>query len=216
VTEDKAVIILKNYGLATIKNRLTKNEDEAESAAKEMGERVVLKIISKDILHKSEVGGVIVGVKIDQIKNEYREMIDRVKKYKPEAIIEGILIEEMINTKRGVELILGATKDPILGTSIMIGLGGIWVEIIKKVSFGLVPVSKNQAKKMIDELKINKIFEGFRNGPALDYEAIVETIGQLSKLLEDNPKILELDINPLLVLPKGEGVKVLDARMVME
>ncbi|PIU36282.1 acyl-CoA synthetase, partial [Candidatus Shapirobacteria bacterium CG07_land_8_20_14_0_80_39_18] len=131
------------------------------------------------------------------------------------AKLEGVLLEEMA-PKNGIETILGAKKNSNLGTTIMFGMGGVYVEVLKDVSFGIVPITPQDAKRMVESLKASKIFAGFRGMPCYDVNAVINCLGRLSQLLTDFPEIKELDINPLLVLPKGEGVRVLDARIIIE
>jgi acyl-CoA synthetase (NDP forming) len=142
-------------------------------------------------------------------------MMQIVSQNAPQANLEGALLMEMAPAD-GFEFILGSSKDPGLGNMIMVGLGGIFVEILKDVSFGLAPITKTDAQAMLDRIKSKKIFEGVRGKPALDVDALIDCLGRLSLLLTDFPQIVELDINPLLVLPKGQGVRVLDARIILE
>ena len=146
---------------------------------------------------------------------KFEEMMTRVAINRPQAKLEGVLLVEMI-LDSGIELILGSVKDPSLGDAIMLGLGGIYVEIIKDVAFGLNPLNRGDVLNMISSLKSKKILEGARGGKASDKEAIVECVLRLAKLLHDFPEIVEMDINPLLVLENGKGAKVLDARIVIE
>lgn len=214
--EADAIRILEAYNFPILKSQVAVNENEAEIIGNKIGTKLVLKIVSKDILHKSDVGGVMVGVEPKDIKAKFNEMMERVTKNVPTAIIEGILVREMADTTEGVELILGSTRDPALGSTIMVGFGGIYVEVFKDVTFGVVPINKTDAKKMIDRIKVKKLFEGARGGKILDVDSLIDCIGRLSKLLSDFPEIVEMDINPLAILPKGQGTKVLDARIVID
>lgn len=214
--EADALRVLEAYNFPILKSQVAVNENEAEIIANKIGTKLVLKIVSKDILHKSDVGGVMVGVEPKDIKAKFNEMMERVTKNVPTAIIDGILVREMADTAEGVELILGSTRDPALGSTIMVGFGGIYVEVFKDVTFGIVPLTKTDAKKMIDRIKVKKLFEGARGGKVLDVDSLIDCIGRLSKLLSDFPEIVEMDINPLAILPKGQGTKVLDARIVID
>lgn len=213
-TEAEAVQILEAYGLPTLKSKVAKNVEEAKEIASTIPSKLVLKIDSKDILHKSDVGGVMVGVNANEVEIKFNEMMEKVTKAVPNAKINGILVREMADATGGIELILGANKDPALGQTIMVGFGGVYVEIFKDVTFGIAPINKTDAKKMINKIKVKKLFEGARGNEPLDVESLIDCLGRLSKLLTDFPQIKELDINPLLILPKG--TKVLDARILTE
>ena len=212
--EFEALEILKTYGFKTLKIYLAKSSKEAELIAKKINKDLVLKISSADILHKSDAGGIMLNVLPTEAGKKFKELIARVSKKKPKAKIEGVLITEMIK-EEGLEMILGAFKDPALGSTIMLGLGGIFVEVFKDVSFGLNPLRREDVYKMIEELKSKKLLAGARNSSAKDEKALVDSVLRLVKLIKDFPEILELDINPLLVLRKGKGAIVLDARMII-
>ncbi len=207
--------ILEHYGFPTLPTYTATTAEEAEKIVKKIGKKVAMKIVSPDILHKTDSGGVMLNVTPETAAESFKEIMKRVKKNLPKAKIEGVIIDEMIKQK-GAEMILGAVKDAGLGHTIMVGLGGVYVEVFKDVAFGLAPLTKGDAEKMISKLKSKNILDGARGQTVLDSEALVECIGRMSQLLMDFPNIKELDINPLLVLPKGHGVKVLDARIVME
>ncbi len=207
--------VLHHYGFPTLPSHIATTAQEAHEIAKKIGKKVAMKIVSPDILHKTDSGGVMLNVAPENVAIGFKEMMKKVKKNVPTAKIEGVLINEMIKEK-GVEMILGAVKDASLGHTIMVGLGGVYVEVFKDVAFGLAPLTKNDALKMIAKLKSKNILDGARGQTVLDTEALIECVGRLSQLLMDFPNIKELDINPLLVLPKGDGVKVLDARIVLE
>jgi acetyltransferase len=213
--EADALPILRDYGFPLLHSEVAKNATEAEQIAKKIAKPVVLKIVSQNILHKTDAGGVMLNVEPDQAGIKFTEMIKKIKHKFPLAKIDGVLIMEMIQEK-GVEMILGSVKDPGLGNTIMVGLGGTYVEIFKDVTFGLAPLTAYDAQKMINKLKSKKILDGARGQAVLDTQALVDCLGRLSQLLIDFPNIKELDINPLLVLPKGKGVRVLDARIVIE
>ena len=213
--EASALAILEAYRLPVLVSRVAHNREEAEAIAKEIGKIMVLKIVSPEILHKSDAGGIMLHVKPEEAGAKFEEMMARVAINLPEAKLEGVLLVEMI-LDSGIELILGSVKDPSLGDAIMLGLGGIYVEIIKDVAFGLNPLNRGDVLDMIGSLKSKKILEGARGGKASDKEAIVECVLRLAKLLHDFPEIVEMDINPLLVLENGKGAKVLDARIIIE
>ena len=212
--EFEALEILKAYGFKTSKSYLATSAKEAELIAKKINKDLVLKISSADILHKSDAGGVMLNVLPNEVGQSFKELMERVSRKKPKAKIDGVLITEMIKEK-GLEMILGAFKDPALGSAIMLGFGGIYVEVFKDVVFGLNPLRRKDVYKMLAELKSKKLLEGARDSGVKDEEALVDSVLRLAKLIKDFPEILELDINPLLVLKKGQGIRVLDARVII-
>jgi 4-hydroxybutyryl-CoA synthetase (ADP-forming) len=194
------------------KSSLAKSEDEAVKAAEEIGYPVVLKIVSPNIIHKSDAGGVKVNLNNEQeVRDAYNTIIKNAKNYDPNAEIVGILVEEMV--KNGKEIIIGANKDPKFGPTIMFGLGGIYVEVLKDVTFRLAPVGKHEAMKMINSIKMKKLLEGVRGEKPSDKEAIAECIQRLSQLMLDFPEIAEIDMNPVMVLEEGKGCRVVDVRI---
>lgn len=213
--EASALAVLEAYRLPVLVSRIARSREEAETIAKEIGKKMVLKIVSPDILHKSDAGGIMLHVMPEEAGAKFEEMMARVAVNKPEAKLEGVLLVEMI-TDLGTELILGSIKDPSLGNAIMLGLGGIYVEILKDVVFGLNPLTKKDVEVMIDSLKSKKFLEGARGAKPSDKKVIIECVLRLAQLLKDFPEIKELDINPLLALEEGKGAKVLDARIVIE
>lgn len=213
--EAEALHILQAYNIPTLKTARASSGDEAVTKAEEMNVPLAMKIISPEILHKSDVGGVRLNVTASTIRSEYEEMIKTVKQHMPQARIEGVLLMEMAS-KTGVETIVGVKKDTNLGHMLMFGLGGIYVEILKDVQFAFTPLTEKDARRMIDDLKTAKLFEGVRGQQPLDTSAITEVLGRISQLVIDFPEIKELDINPLLVLPKGQGAICLDARIILE
>jgi len=216
VGETDAKKILECYGFRTPKSILIADENDLAKAVKETGFPIVMKISSPDILHKSDAGGVKVGIKDEKEAVEaFKTIIANVKKYNPDARIEGMLVQEMIVD--GKQVILGVSKDAQFGHMIMFGLGGIYVEVLKDVSFRIAPLSETDAREMISEIKTYKILTGVRGEESVDIEAIVDSLLRLSKLVTDFPQISELDINPLSVMPKSKGGAVaLDARIALE
>lgn len=212
--EAEALEILRAYNFPLLQSKQASTKAEALKITKHIGGRCAMKIVSQDILHKSDVGGVILNITDKNIEEKYDEMMTTVKKNKPEAKLDGVLLMEMA-PEGGVETILGVNKSPGLGTMIMFGLGGIYVEILKDVSFGFAPITREAASRMIESLKTSEIFNGVRGQKPMDKEATIEALGRLSQLVTDFPEIVELDINPLLMLPTGQGVKSLDARIVI-
>ena len=213
--EAHALAILEAYKLPVLVSRVAHNREEAEAIAKEIGKLMVFKIVSPEILHKSDAGGIMLHVAPEEAGAKFDELMARVAVNRPEAHLEGVLLVEMILDK-GTELILGSVQDPSLGDAIMLGLGGIYVEIIKDVVFGLNPLTHADVNRMINTLKSKKVLEGARGNKPADKEAIIECVLRLAQLLRDFPEIKEMDINPLFVLEDGKGAKVMDARIVIE
>ena len=217
--EAQAVPVFAAYGFRTLKSFVVRSAEEAQGLSNEFLAPLVIKIVSPEILHKSDVGGVRVGIRPENLGSVYTELLEEVAKRSPEAHLEGALLVEMapsIVNGQGMELVLGSIKDPVFGHLAMVGLGGILVEVFKDVSFGLVPFDRQVAETMIDRLKSRAILDGVRGGARLDVPALVDALGRLSLLLSDFPEIKELDINPLLVLPEGRGTMLLDARIILE
>ncbi len=213
--EAEAMEIMKAYNFPMLRSEKATSVAAAKKIAAEFGSKLAMKIVSKDILHKSDVGGVMLNVTAADIEEKYQAMMATVAKNKPEANLEGVLLMEMAPAN-GLEVILGVNKDPGLGTMIMFGLGGIYVEVLKDVNFAYVPLTQGDAKRMVNTLQTAELFEGVRGEPAKDKAMLVECICRLAQLVTDFPEIVELDINPLLALPQGEGVRVLDVRVVIE
>lgn len=213
--EASALAVLEAYKLPVLVSRVAHTKEEAIAIASEIGKLMVFKIVSPDILHKSDAGGIMLHVAPEEAGAKFEEMMARVAVNRPEAKLEGVLLVEMIVDK-GTELILGSVQDPSLGDAIMLGLGGIYVEIIKDVVFGLNPLTHADVNRMINTLKSKKVLEGARGNKPADREAIIECVLRLAQLLRDFPEIKEMDINPLFVLEEGKGAKVLDARIVIE
>ena len=210
--EEEGYEVLRAYNMPIPSSRLASNEEEAIKAANDIGYPVVLKIVSPDIIHKSDAGGVKVNINNEQeVREAYNAIIENAKRYNPNAKIVGVLVEEMI--KNGKEVIIGANKDPKFGATIMFGLGGIYVEVLKDVTFRLAPVGKHEAMKMIDSIKMKKLLEGVRGEKPSDKEAIAECIQRLSQLMLDFPEIVEIDMNPVMVLEEGKGCRVVDVRI---
>ena len=200
------------YGLPVTRIKVEKTEDKAVQAAEEIGFPVVLKIVSPQVLHKSDAGGVLINVKDeDGVRKGYNKILENVKAHVPDAEITGILVQEM--APNGTEVIVGSTKDPTFGPTLMFGLGGIFVEILKDVSFRLAPITRTDAEEMVKEIKAYKILEGVRGMPPADQETIVDILLATSKMLMECPEVKELDMNPVLVYEKG--AKIVDARVIL-
>ncbi|HJS81516.1 MAG TPA: acetate--CoA ligase family protein, partial [Nitrososphaera sp.] len=213
--EEEGYEVLKAYGFPTPKSILGTTEEECISAAREIGFPVVMKIASPDIIHKSDAGGVKVGVKNDEeLLIAFRSIMDSAKKYKADAEIKGVLVQEMVKSAK--ETILGASQDPTFGPVIMFGLGGIYVEVLKDVVFRVAPIDAREATKMVESIKTIKLLKGVRGEKPSDLNAIADSLQRLSQLLVDFPEIKEFDINPLLVLEEGKGARVVDSRIILK
>ncbi|HPP30534.1 MAG TPA: acetate--CoA ligase family protein [bacterium] len=203
--------ILASYGITTVDSFLAKNISECKRYFKRIGSPVVMKLVSPDILHKTEAGGVKVGIaSVKDIEISFKEIIDSARRYKKDAVIEGVQIQPLISG--GTEVIVGVSKDPQFGHLLMFGLGGIYVELLKDVSFRVIPITDIDAVEMIEEIKTSKMLKGFRNIPERDIEAIKDVLLRISQLCMDFQEIEEMDINPLIVFEKGAGVIAVDAR----
>lgn len=213
VLEEEGYEVLSSYGFSTPRSFLGATEEECTRAARdEIGYPVVMKIVSPDIIHKSDAGGVKVGLKNDnEVRAAFKEISNNAKKYKSNAQIKGVLVQEMITSAK--EIILGSKTDPLFGPLIMVGLGGIYVEILKDVVFRLAPIDEHEAEKMVESIRAIKLLKGIRGEPPSDLAAVVDCLQRLSQLIIDFPEIEEFDINPLLVLERGKGVRVADVRI---
>ncbi|MHA1839289.1 MAG: acetate--CoA ligase family protein [Candidatus Ranarchaeia archaeon] len=210
--EYEAKQVVSAYGLNVTKNKVASSLEEALKFAEEIGYPVVLKIVSPDVLHKSDAGGVKVGLNTpDQVKEAYRSILDNVKKFKSDAKIVGVLVQEMAPMDR--EVIIGMIKDPQFGPAVMFGLGGIFVEVLKDVSFRVAPITEYDAKQMIQEIKALPILKGVRGKKPVDFGKLTQMLLNVSKLVIEHPEIEELDLNPVVAYP--DDAIVLDARIIL-
>jgi acetyltransferase len=211
--EHEAKEIVRSYGIPVVPTKLAVSEDRAVEIARKLGYPVVVKISSPDIIHKSDIGGVITNLKSDdEVAEAFRIVISNARRYVPTASIYGATVQKMV--PKGREVIIGATKDPVFGHLIMFGLGGIYIELFKDVSFRLAPLSIYEAKEMITETKAYTLLRGFRGEPPADINSIVNILLRVSKLVTDIPQIVEIDINPLFVYEIG--AIAVDARIIIE
>jgi acetyl coenzyme A synthetase (ADP forming)-like protein len=206
--------VLEAYGFPIPESRLAETPDEAVSIAEEIGYPVVLKIASPDILHKTDVGGVKVnlGTPTD-VRDAFDLMVYRAGRYVPGAKIWGCQVQQMV--QGGREILLGMSRDPQFGPLVAFGLGGIYVEALKDVAFRVAPFSPQEAEEMIHEIRSFPLLEGVRGEPPADFEAIVDALLKVSRLVTDFPEIVELDINPLMVFEEGRGAMAIDMRLVL-
>jgi len=207
--------ILECYGFDVLPTHLAQDAAQAAELAAGMGFPVVMKIVSPQILHKTDAGGVVVGVTDrEAARAAYERIVANAQTHAPDADIEGVLVVKM--APAGQEVILGMSRYPGFGPLLMFGFGGIFVEVFKDVTFRLAPVGRNEARRMLNAVRAAKLLKGFRSTPAADTEAIEQALVRLSDLALQHPEIAELDINPLLAHPKGQGVTVADCRMILK
>lgn len=213
LTEVESKELVKKAGINVVKAKLATTMKEAVALSKEMGFPVVLKVASPDVVHKSDVGGVKVGLANGtQVGKAYREIMASVKQNCPGAAIDGVSVQPM--AKPGVEVIMGMSKDAQFGPVLMFGLGGVFVEILKDVSFRIVPLVRRDAAEMIRDIKGYPVLEGYRGQPPSDVAALEEMLLKLSDFVDKHPEIKELDLNP--VFAYSDGAVAVDARVVLE
>lgn len=211
LTEFETKKILKKHGIPITREFLAKTPKDAKAFAKKIGYPVAMKLQSPDILHKTDAGAVLLGVESEEaMLKGFERLKKNARKYDRKAKILGVLIQEMV--KEGHQCILGSKKDPQFGPVLMFGLGGIFVEVFKDVSFRVIPIDRKDAKEMISEIKGYEVLKGVRGQKPVNFRELEKVMLKISKMIWKDRKIEELDINPLFVSPKG--VKAADARMV--
>ncbi|MCD6558365.1 MAG: acetate--CoA ligase family protein [Palaeococcus sp.] len=216
LVEYEAKQVLKAYGLPLPEEKLARSADEAIKYAEEIGYPVVLKLMSPQILHKSDARVVALKIKdADELRKKWEEIHENARKYRPDAEILGVLVAPML--KPGREVIIGVTEDPQFGHAVMFGLGGIFVEILKDVTFRIVPIEEKDAWAMIKNIKGYPILAGARGEEPADMKALVDMILKVSKLVDDLKDYLkEMDLNPVFVYNEGEGAMIVDARIILK
>ncbi len=213
LTEVESKELLKKAGIPVIETKLARSKKEAISLSKEMGFPAVLKINSPDVTHKSDSGGVRLGLaNATQVDKAYSAIMSTVKQKYPQAAIQGVSVQKM--APPGIEVIVGMNKDPQFGPVLMFGLGGVLVEILKDVSFRIVPVTTRDAQEMIREIKGYPVLEGYRGQEPVSIHALEELIVKVSQFVEQNPQIKELDLNPVFAY-KNKAIAA-DARIILE
>ena len=211
--EHESKAICREYGLPVTKYEVATSPEEAVKIAEKMGYPVVMKIVSPQVIHKSDVGGVVVNIKnADEVKEAYERIINNVKSHVPDAEIIGILVQEM--APHSTEVIVGSIRDPQFGPTIMFGLGGVLVELLKDVSFRVAPVDEEEAMEMMKEIKTFKVLEGYRGYPKADLKALADVIVKTSKLMLELEDVAQLDLNPVFAYEKG--ALIVDARMILK
>ena len=211
--EHEAKTVCKEYGIPITALKIAKTAEEAVKFSEEMECTTVFKIVSPDVIHKFDVGGVILNINSpEEAKKAYNQIVENVKKHKPNAKIDGILVQEMAPC--ATEVIVGAIKDTQFGPTLMFGLGGTFVEVMKDVSFRIAPITEEDAREMITEVKAYPILQGYRGQPPADIDTLVKILLNTSRLIMDHQEIKELDLNPVMVYKKG--AKTVDARIILE
>ncbi|HEY8767890.1 MAG TPA: acetate--CoA ligase family protein [Dehalococcoidia bacterium] len=212
LTEIESKQVLAAAGIPVAEAQLARTAEDASKAAKRAGFPVVIKIVSQDITHKSDVGGVRVGLEsTKEVISAFEEMLDAVREVQPDARIEGVAVQHM--APAGIEVIIGMSKDPQFGPVLMFGLGGVLVEVLKDVAFRIVPLEPRDARQMVREIKGYPVLEGARGRDAADIAALESLILNLSEFVEANPQIEEIDLNPVFAFK--DGLIAVDARIVI-
>jgi len=214
IGDAEAWTVLECYGFTIPQSRLAKTPEEAIEIAGEIGYPVVMKVASPDILHKTDVGGVKLNLRSpDDVRDAFDLIVYRAGRYVPGARIWGCQVQQMV--LGGREVLVGMSRDPQFGPLVAFGLGGIYVEALKDVTFRVAPFSPQEADEMIREIRSYRLLEGIRGEPPADHEAMVNALLRISQLVTDFPEIVELDINPLMVFEKGRGAMAIDMRLIL-
>jgi acetyltransferase len=216
MTEVESKAVFEAYGLPVAHTRLAENEEHAVELAESIGYPVVMKIVSPDILHKSDAGGVEVDLNsADEVREAYATIIENAKAYDADADLHGVAVQTM--APWGTEVILGSVNDATFGPSVMFGLGGIFVEILRDVTFRVAPVSPDQALKMLSEINGAPVLAGARGEEPRDRQALAEVLSRYSQMIYDlRDEIQESDANPVIVYEEGQGVVIVDARIILK
>jgi acetyltransferase len=210
----EAVAVLEHYGIPTAEGMPAGTAEEAQEAAERIGYPVAMKVIAEQISHKSDVGGVQLNLRnTPAVVEAFEDMLNRIHQAYPEVKVDGVLVQPMITGGR--ELILGGRQDPQFGPVVLVGLGGIFVEIFEEVAVRVAPISRRDAMEMIEELRGAPILKGARGHKRSDIDAVVDALLRLSQLLVEFPEIRELDVNPLRVFHEDGGCCALDARIIL-
>lgn len=213
--DNEAYELLEAYGIPTPGYRVVSNYEEAIKAAKEVGYPVAIKVVSPDIMHKTDVGGVLLNINSDEeVKRACEEVNTNVKRLAPYARIMGLIVQHMV--KGGLEVIVGGLRDRIFGTVILFGMGGVLTELYRDVSMRIAPLTEDDALSMIKETKAYQLMIGYRGLPKRDVYSLVDIIVKFSRLMMENPQISEADLNPVIMLEQGKGSYVVDARFIIK
>jgi len=213
LTEFESKEVLKQAGIPVVETRLAKTREEASSLSREIGFPVAMKIASPDVIHKSDSGGVRLNLNnMKEVKSAYNDITHKVSQQYPHAILHGVSVQKMLPP--GTEVIIGTSKDPQFGPVMMFGLGGIFVEVLKDISFRIIPVDQRDAQEMISEIKGYLLLQGYRGKEPANIAALMEMILKISNLVEENPEIKELELNPIFAY--GDRAVAVDARILLE
>jgi len=215
IGEYESRMLLDAYRIPNVPGGLAKTADEAVEIAEKIGYPVVLKIVAEGLIHKSDAGGIVLNIQnSDEMQSAYKDLIERIHKNEPEADIIGAMVEKI--AAKGVEVIVGMRRDATFGPLMMFGMGGTLVELVKDIQFRVAPLSREDIQTMVAETMAGKLLNGYRGAPKADFEAIYAVIAQLSKLAMEHPEIQEIEINPLIVYPEGQGAIAIDSRMILD
>ena len=213
LTEIESKQLLNQAGISVNDTRLATSREEAVSISKQLGFPVVLKIVSPDIIHKSDAGGVRLGLRTSRrVSKAYDDILGAIRQSNPQAVIIGVSVQRM--ARPGIEVIIGMSKDAQFGPVLMFGLGGIWVEVLRDVSFRITPLTKQDAREMIREIKGYPLLQGYRGQGPVDVSNLEEMLCKVSNFVEQTPEVKELDLNP--VFAYSDGAVAVDARVVLE
>ncbi len=211
----EAFDILKAYGIPVVKTAFAKNIEETMIAAEEIGYPLVMKVVSPQISHKSDIGGIKLSLRnASEVKAAYQDIMDSIPKKLPDASLKGVQLQPMLSG--GKEVILGMVHDPTFGPMLMFGLGGIYIEILKDIRFAIAPVDEREARDMITGIKTYPLLAGIRGEKPSDIDALVDIILRFSNLVCDFPEIEEFEINPMMVFEKGKGALAVDLRLILK
>jgi len=212
--EHESLKLCEIYGLPVARYGLATSEEEAVALASDIGFPVVLKVVSPDISHKSDVGGVILGVKsLEEVRKAYSTIMSNVSTRSPGSRVNGVLVQSM--AQQDLEVIVGGIRDKVFGPVVMFGLGGVFVEVLKDVSFRVAPLTEADVDDMIREIKGYKVLEGFRGSPPRDIESLKKIIMGLATMISELSEIEAVDLNPVILYPRGRGALIVDARIIL-
>ncbi len=210
--ESEAIELLMQADIDCPPYRVAATPEEAAAACEALGAPLVMKILSHDILHKSDVGGVRIGLKnTDEAEKAFRQMLTEIPTHRPDALLKGVILYPQVAD--GLEVIVGVTQDVSFGPVLMFGLGGVFVEVLKDVTFRAIPITLKDAQQMIAEIKNNQVLKGWRGKKAVDLDRLARLLCQVSELIQDHPQIQEMDLNPVRILEDGRML-VLDAKVL--
>ena len=210
----EAMDLLRAYGVDVPHGEVVDDPADAEAVARSMDGPVVMKVVSPDVLHKSDIGGVKVGVPAAEVYDAYEDLVARAYSYRPDATVLGVQVQELLDLEGTTETIVGINRDPQFGPLVLFGLGGVFVEVLEDTSVRVAPVSEPEIREMVGAIRAAPLLRGARGRPPADLDALVETVARLSQLAVDFPAILELDVNPLVAGP--DGVQAVDVRLTLD